>query len=89
LVQEGKVTGLAVAVFNNNRPVYQKTFGYKNAASKKASSEHEFLRRLAQQSRVCRAGAEAGRRRRVGLGQTFATVPAETDLGIHAAEKVA
>jgi CubicO group peptidase (beta-lactamase class C family) len=33
-VQEGKVTGLAVAVFNNNRPVYQKTFGYKNAASK-------------------------------------------------------
>jgi CubicO group peptidase (beta-lactamase class C family) len=34
LVQEGKVTGLAVAVFNNNRPVYQKTFGYKNAASK-------------------------------------------------------
>jgi CubicO group peptidase (beta-lactamase class C family) len=34
LVQAGKVTGLAVAVFNNNRPVYQKTFGFKNAATK-------------------------------------------------------
>jgi CubicO group peptidase (beta-lactamase class C family) len=34
LVQAGKVTGLAVTVFNNNRPVYQKTFGFKNAATK-------------------------------------------------------
>jgi CubicO group peptidase (beta-lactamase class C family) len=34
LVQAGKVMGLAATVFNNNRPVYQKTFGFKNAASK-------------------------------------------------------
>lgn len=31
LMQEGHVTGLAIAVFNNNKPVYEKTFGYKNA----------------------------------------------------------
>lgn len=30
LVKEANVHGLAVAVFNNNEPVYKKTFGYKN-----------------------------------------------------------
>ena len=34
LMQEAKVTGLAIAVFNNHRPVYEKTFGYKNAETK-------------------------------------------------------
>ncbi|KAA3440050.1 serine hydrolase domain-containing protein [Rufibacter hautae] len=34
LMQAAKVTGLAVAVFNQNKPVYQKTFGYKNAPTK-------------------------------------------------------
>jgi CubicO group peptidase (beta-lactamase class C family) len=34
LVQAGRVTGLAIAIFNNNKPVYQKTFGYKNAETK-------------------------------------------------------
>ena len=33
LMQEGHVTGLAIAVFNNNQPVYEKTFGYKNAVT--------------------------------------------------------
>lgn len=34
LMQAGRVTGLAIAVFNNNKAVYQKTFGYKNADTK-------------------------------------------------------
>src|SRR6476469_1497304 len=34
LMQEAHVTGLAIAVFNNNKPVYEKTFGYKNAVTK-------------------------------------------------------
>ena len=34
LMQAAHVTGLAIAVFNNNKPVYKKTFGYKNALTK-------------------------------------------------------
>ena len=34
LMKEAHVTGLAVSVFNNNKPVYEKTFGYKNAVTK-------------------------------------------------------
>lgn len=34
LTKAANVTGLAVAVFNNNKPVYQKTFGYKNIHTK-------------------------------------------------------
>src|SRR5215217_6639679 len=34
LMQAGHVTGLAIAVFNNNKAVYEKTFGYKNAETK-------------------------------------------------------
>src|SRR5438270_1965009 len=34
LMQQGHVTGLAIAVFNHNKPVYEKTFGYKNAGTK-------------------------------------------------------
>src|SRR5215218_614828 len=34
LMTDAHVTGLAVAVFNNNKPVYEKTFGYKNATTK-------------------------------------------------------
>jgi CubicO group peptidase (beta-lactamase class C family) len=36
LMQEGRVTGLAIAIFNNNKPVYKKTFGYKNADTKES-----------------------------------------------------
>jgi CubicO group peptidase (beta-lactamase class C family) len=36
LMQGGHVTGLAIAVFNNNKPVYEKTFGYKNAHTREA-----------------------------------------------------
>jgi CubicO group peptidase (beta-lactamase class C family) len=39
-MQAGQVTGLAIAVFNNNKPVYQKTFGYKNAATKEAIKQN-------------------------------------------------
>ena len=34
LAEAANVQGLAVAVFNNNKPVYKKTFGYKNAITK-------------------------------------------------------
>ena len=34
LIDSGHVTGLAISVFNKNKPVYQKTFGYKNAGTK-------------------------------------------------------
>jgi len=34
LMRSAKVTGLAITVFNNNNPVYKKTFGYKNADTK-------------------------------------------------------
>ena len=34
LVRDGNVHGLAVTIFNNNKPVYQKTFGYKRADTK-------------------------------------------------------
>ncbi len=34
LTESGRVTGLALSVFNNNKPVYEKTFGYKNADTK-------------------------------------------------------
>lgn len=34
LMTEGHVTGLAISVFNNNGPVYQKAFGYKNRDTK-------------------------------------------------------
>lgn len=34
LVKSAHVEGLAVAVFNNNKVVYKKTFGYKNALTK-------------------------------------------------------
>jgi CubicO group peptidase (beta-lactamase class C family) len=33
-MRAGQVHGLAVTVFNNNEPVYKKTFGYKNAKTK-------------------------------------------------------
>ena len=34
LVKAANVHGLAVTVFNNNEPVYKKTFGYKNIKTK-------------------------------------------------------
>jgi D-alanyl-D-alanine-carboxypeptidase/D-alanyl-D-alanine-endopeptidase len=34
LMKDAHVTGLAIAVFNNNKPVYKKIFGYKNATTK-------------------------------------------------------
>ena len=34
LIKAANVQGLAVAVFNNKKPVYKKTFGYKNAITK-------------------------------------------------------
>jgi CubicO group peptidase (beta-lactamase class C family) len=34
LMQAANIQGLAIAVFNNNIPVYKKTFGYKNALTK-------------------------------------------------------
>jgi CubicO group peptidase (beta-lactamase class C family) len=34
LMKAGQVHGLAVAVFNNNEPLYKKTFGYKNSETK-------------------------------------------------------
>lgn len=33
LMDTANVTGLALSIFNNNKPVYQKAFGYSNAAS--------------------------------------------------------
>ena len=34
LMAAAHVSGLAITVFNNNQPVYKKTFGYKNAVTK-------------------------------------------------------
>ncbi len=34
LMTSAKVTGLGITVFNNNKPVYKKTFGYKRADTK-------------------------------------------------------
>jgi len=34
LMDSGHITGLAIAVFNHNKAVYEKTFGYKNAETK-------------------------------------------------------
>ncbi len=34
LTKAGKVHGLAITIFNNNEPVYKRTFGYKNAVTK-------------------------------------------------------
>ena len=34
LMKEASVTGMAVSIFNNNKPVYHKAFGFKNAAAK-------------------------------------------------------
>jgi serine-type D-Ala-D-Ala carboxypeptidase/endopeptidase len=34
LMNAANVTGLAIAVFNDNEPVYKKTFGYKNSETK-------------------------------------------------------
>ncbi len=43
LMKVANVHGLAVAVFNNNKPVYKKTFGYKNAVTKEPiTSETNF-----------------------------------------------
>ena len=36
LIHAAHVTGIAVAVFNNNKPVYKRTFGYKNALTKES-----------------------------------------------------
>jgi CubicO group peptidase (beta-lactamase class C family) len=34
LMRAGQVHGLAITVFNNNEPIYKKTFGYKNVETK-------------------------------------------------------
>ncbi|MBP6414788.1 MAG: beta-lactamase family protein, partial [Bacteroidia bacterium] len=34
LMNAANVQGLAITIFNNNKPVYKKTFGYKNALTK-------------------------------------------------------
>lgn len=34
LMKAGQVHGLAITIFNNNEPVYKKTFGYKNVETK-------------------------------------------------------
>jgi CubicO group peptidase (beta-lactamase class C family) len=34
LMSSARVTGLAITIFNNNNPIYKKTFGYKNAETK-------------------------------------------------------
>ena len=35
LMKNANVSGLAISIFNNNKPVYKKTFGYKNLVTKK------------------------------------------------------
>ncbi len=40
LMNNAQVHGLAVAIFNNNKVVYKKTFGYKNATTKEPINEH-------------------------------------------------
>jgi len=39
LMASAKVTGMAITVFNNNEPVYKKTFGYKRADTKEPLRE--------------------------------------------------
>ena len=34
LMEEGEVTGLAISIINDNKPVFEKTYGYKNKATK-------------------------------------------------------
>ena len=33
-MKEASVTGMAISLFNNNKPVYHKVFGYKNSETK-------------------------------------------------------
>ena len=40
MMKNGNVHGLAVAIFNNNKVVYKKTFGYKNATSREPINEN-------------------------------------------------
>ena len=34
LMKEASVTGIAISIFNDNKPVYHKVFGYKNSETK-------------------------------------------------------
>ena len=34
LMKEASVTGMAISIFNDGKPVYHKVFGYKNSATK-------------------------------------------------------
>lgn len=43
LMDTAKVTGLGIAVFNNNKPVYSKTFGYANLPDKKRLTTNAYL----------------------------------------------
>jgi D-alanyl-D-alanine-carboxypeptidase/D-alanyl-D-alanine-endopeptidase len=43
LMKAGRVTGMVVTVFNNNKPVYIKAFGYKNADAKEAMQTNTEL----------------------------------------------
>ena len=40
LMNAGHVTGMVIAVFNDNKPVYEKAFGYKNADTKEPLQVH-------------------------------------------------
>ena len=58
LMKAANVHGLAVTVFNNNNPVYKKTFGYKRLDTKAPiSSSTNFLWSIVKQSGVCRTCA--------------------------------
>jgi CubicO group peptidase (beta-lactamase class C family) len=64
LVNAGNVHGLAIAIFNNNEPVYKKTFGYKRIDYQAAHyDKYKYLWRIVEQSGVCRFSVETGGRR--------------------------
>lgn len=43
LMKQANVTGIAISIFNNNKPIYIKTYGYSNAITKKPLKNNSIL----------------------------------------------
>ena len=62
LVKDGNVQGLAITVFNKNKPVYKKVFGYKRFDTKeRLQTNTNFYGASLSKAVFCGAGNEDGR----------------------------
>ena len=43
LMKQANVSGIAISIFNNNKPVYSKSFGYSNTLTKKPLNDYSVL----------------------------------------------